>query len=73
MVVMAMITTKKHRNQYEIRDWKQAGLKTQSYINFKHTQITSKDKLGDYVGHLSNYDIQRIKSQKLDENIILEV
>ena len=69
---MSMITSKKHRNQYAIRDWKYAGLTKPSYINFNHTQITSKDKLGEYIGHLSDFDIQRIKSQKWDESLIIE-
>lgn len=57
IVIMSMVTSKQHKNQYAIRDWKEAGLLKSSYINFKHIQATTVDKLGDYIGHLSDFDI----------------
>lgn len=69
VVIMAMVTTKSHPNQYTIRDWKEAGLSCPSYINYGVTQtITSSILTPDnYIGHLSNFDIQRIKSQQRDK------
>lgn len=69
IVLVAMVTTKTHKDQYEIRDWKEAGLDRKSYINFNVTQYFDMNRLGKYVGHLSDFDIQRIKSQKLDESL----
>ena len=68
-VIMAMITTKSHKNQYTIRDWKEAGLDRPSYINYGVIQRVKVTDLGKYVGRLSDFDIQRIKSQKWDESL----
>ena len=75
IVSIAKITSQYHKNNYQIRDWKEAGLFKPCWVDFSNREIISADKLRkeDYIGHLSDYDIQRIKSQKLDENIILEV
>ena len=65
---MAMVTTKVQPNQYEIRDWKDAGLSRPSYINYGVLQYVQKADLttDNYIGHLSDFDIQRIKSQQWD-------
>lgn len=61
------ITGTKRDKHYEIRDWKQAGLKKPSYLVYDKSR--DLQALGNptltYVGRLSDYDIQRIKSERL--------
>ena len=63
--LMFPITTTKRSKHYEIRDWKQAGLSRPSYLVYDFSrEVSPKEKL-TYVGKLSDYDIQRIKSERL--------
>lgn len=61
------ITSTKRDKHYEIRDWKQAGLTKPSYLiydKYRDLQAIGTPKF-TYVGKLSDYDIQRIKSERL--------
>lgn len=73
IVLVAMVTTKNHPNQYEIRDWKEAGLDRKSYVNFGVVQDFDSGEIGEYVGKLSDFDIQRIKSQRWDESLMKNI
>lgn len=64
---------KNHPNQYEIRDWKEAGLDRKSYVNFGVVQDFDSGEIGEYVGKLSDFDIQRIKSQRWDESLMKNI
>lgn len=64
----AMITSKKSgSNDYEILDWKEAGLKAPSYIRFLRKVAFNKQVLenAEYYGKLTERDINKIKSLKL--------
>lgn len=61
------ITGTKRDKHYEIRDWQQAGLEKPSYLVYdksRDLQMLGNPNLTK-VGKLSDYDIQRIKSQRL--------
>lgn len=55
---------------YEIKDWEIAGLDKPSYIIFDRQELLSNEFVnsnGTFRGHLSENDIQSIKSNKLHE------
>lgn len=64
----AMITGESSgSDDYEILDWKEAGLDKPSYIRFLRTASFDKSVLdnAEYYGKLTDRDVQRIKSMKL--------
>ena len=67
---VAMITSKNTgSNDYEIIDWKQAGLSEKCYIRFLRKELVEASKItaNEYVGRLTDKDIQRIKSMRLNK------
>ena len=72
-VPVAKITGTKRNSpkEYEIIDWVEAKLDKPSYIDFERKELMPKDtiiKIGTYRGHMSNRDIQNMKSRKLVES-----
>lgn len=64
------ITGTKRPEYYKIKKWKEAGLNKPSYINFgfKMPYLAKEIERSDTIGHLSEEDINTIKSQQLDTN-----
>ena len=63
-------TNSKTPKTYEIMEWEKAGLTKPSYIIFDRMELQSRRTLTpeNYRGHLSDKDIQRIKSLRLGES-----
>ena len=64
IVVCAKITSKEKRfgSDYEVRDWKESGLKEPSVIRFGDLQPVDVKYIGEKWGHLTEYDIDVITS-----------
>lgn len=73
---IASITSNLTENEYIyiINDWKQAGLDHISAIRFDKVILIGRGTVNknDYIGHLSEEDIQKIKSLKLHDNLSTE-
>lgn len=73
IVQVAKVTGAEHgqRSQYDyiIKNPEVAGLTKDSIIRFNKTELAPKRRLGDYIGHLSEEDIQTIKQAGLVESL----
>ena len=67
--------SKRTNMDYEIKDWKFAGLTKPSVIRFDKKQLMLKSTIKDInkIGHLSDRDIKDIKNLKLDESLTEDI
>lgn len=67
---------KKYKYDYEIKKWKEAGLKEKSYIKLRKIEVIEKDFIKVKIGDLQKEDIEGmqdlLKEMKKDDEIANE-
>lgn len=70
--VVQKISSKKHDNYVSLKDWKNDGLKKPCFLTPTKRFVHEK-ALGDYIGHLTDKEIQNLKSQRMLESYLIEI
>ena len=61
---------KEFKGEYRVMNWKESGFTQPSTIRFSKIYLMNKKHIEDKMGHLSEEDIQKIKSLKLVEHLL---
>lgn len=70
--VVQKISSKKHDGYIELKDWRNDGLKKLCYLTPTKRFVHEK-ALGDYIGHLTDKEIQNLKSKRMLESYLTEI